>query len=137
LLLEATEPVINTLSALRDYGVEISIDDFGTGYSALAYLKKFDIDYVKIDRSFVHSLEPDNYDEVLCEAIIHMAHKLGISVVAEGIETAAQNELLSQFGCDYGQGFLFAKPDQLKRLIMMLKSDSTRLESDTIQTDVF
>jgi EAL domain-containing protein (putative c-di-GMP-specific phosphodiesterase class I) len=88
----------------------VSLDDFGTGYSALAYLKKFNIDYIKIDRSFVSHLSPHSSDMTLCEAIIVMAHKLGIKVIAEGIETARQRNLLLEAGCDYGQGYLFAKP---------------------------
>ncbi|HYN55119.1 MAG TPA: EAL domain-containing protein [Methylotenera sp.] len=123
LLLEPSNAVINTISTLKKVGVEFSIDDFGTGYSALAYLKKFDIDYVKIDRSFIHNLEPLNYDAVLCEAIIEMAHKLGIKIIAEGIETVLQKELLTQFECDYGQGFLFAEPEPLSELLKRLKPE--------------
>lgn len=110
LILEASSLVTSTITALRNVGVEFSIDDFGTGYSALAYLKKFDIDYVKIDKSFIHNLQANNYDAVLCEAIIDMARKLGMKVIAEGIETEIQQALLKDFSCDYGQGYLFAKP---------------------------
>lgn len=117
LLLEPSNAVINTISALKNVGVEFSIDDFGTGYSALAYLKKFDMDYVKIDRSFIHNLQPHTYDAVLCEAIIEMAHKLGFKIIAEGIETDVQIDLLTQFGCDYGQGYLFAKPEPLNEFL--------------------
>jgi len=120
LLLDPSNDVISTISALRDVGIEFSIDDFGTGYSALAYLKKFDIDYVKIDKSFIQNLETDNYDSVLCEAIIHMARKLGIKVVAEGIETIIQKDLLKKFECDYGQGYLFARPQPLNQLLEFL-----------------
>lgn len=113
LILEASTSVTSTITALRNVGVEFSIDDFGTGYSALAYLKKFDIDYVKIDKSFIHNLQANNYDAVLCEAIIDMARKLGMKVIAEGIETEVQQALLKDFSCDYGQGYLFAKPQPL------------------------
>lgn len=126
LLLEANPQVKNTLSALREYGLQVSIDDFGTGYSALSYLKKFDIDYVKIDQSFVQSLESNNYDAVLCEAIIEMAHKLGIRVIAEGIETDMQRTMLKEFTCDFGQGFLFAKPADLEDLIAVLESNRVK-----------
>jgi len=122
LLLEASHTVLNTLSALQEAGVELSIDDFGTGYSALAYLKKFDINYVKIDKSFIQNLVSDNYDAVLCEAIIHMAQKLDIKVIAEGIENAHQESLLKQFKCNYGQGYLFAKPGTLDQLLALLKA---------------
>ena len=88
----------------------MAIDDFGTGYSSLAYLKKFDIDYIKIDRAFIKGIASENSDMVLCEAIIDMAHKLGFKVIGEGIETESQLALLKQAGCDFGQGFLFSKP---------------------------
>ncbi len=120
LLLEASTAVLSTLSALQGVGIELSIDDFGTGYSALAYLKKFDIHYVKIDKSFIQNLASDNYDAVLCEAIIHMAQKLNIKIIAEGIETVAQKDLLHQFKCDYGQGYLLARPGTLKQLLDLI-----------------
>jgi diguanylate cyclase (GGDEF)-like protein/PAS domain S-box-containing protein len=110
LLLEANHEVVKTLQLFRNAGLQISLDDFGTGYSSLAYLKKFDIDYIKIDRSFVGHLSPNANDLALCEAIIVMAHKLGMKVIAEGIETQQQQDLLISAGCDYGQGFLFSKP---------------------------
>jgi diguanylate cyclase (GGDEF)-like protein/PAS domain S-box-containing protein len=110
LLLDASTKVTDQLLMLRDAGIEVALDDFGTGYSSLSYLKKFDIDYLKIDQSFVRNLTPDSDDLALCEAIIVMAHKLGIKVIAEGIETKEQSHLLASAGCDYGQGYLFSKP---------------------------
>ena len=123
LLLEASNTVLETLSAVRDAGIELAIDDFGTGYSALAYLKKFDINYVKIDKSFIQNLASDNYDAVLCEAIINMAQKLKIKIIAEGIETDIQKDLLNKFRCDYGQGYLFARPGPIDQLIKQLGPD--------------
>lgn len=120
LLLEASNTVLDTLSAVREAGIELAIDDFGTGYSALAYLKKFNINYVKIDKSFIQNLASDNYDAVLCEAIIHMAQKLNIKIIAEGIETVNQKDLLNEFRCDYGQGYLFARPGSLEQLLKLL-----------------
>lgn len=117
ILLDPSQEVINTISALRETGVKFAIDDFGTGYSALAYLKKFDIDYVKIDKSFIQNLETNNYDAVLCESIINMANRLGMKVIAEGIETDIQKNLLKDFSCDYGQGYLFAKPQPLDQFL--------------------
>ncbi len=120
LLLDANDDVINRLQVFRDAGIQVSLDDFGTGYSSLAYLKKFNIDYIKIDRSFVNHLAPDSSDMALCEAIIVMAHKLGIKVIAEGIETEQQRDLLLHANCDFGQGFLFSKPlpkDEFDRLL--------------------
>ena len=113
LLLQPSLAVVNTIADLRDFGIQFSIDDFGTGYSALAYLNKFDIEYVKIDQSFTRNLQPNNHDAILCEAIISMAHKLGMKVITEGIETEAQMKILSDFECDYGQGYLIAKPTSL------------------------
>ncbi|MBC7917255.1 MAG: EAL domain-containing protein [Rhodoferax sp.] len=110
LLLEASQHVDDQLRSLREAGVQVSLDDFGTGYSSLAYLQKHDIDYVKIDQSFVRNLVSGSKEMTLCEAIIAMAHKLDIQVIAEGIETTEQLDLLRDAGCDYGQGYLFARP---------------------------
>ncbi len=110
LLLNTGDYVTEQLLAFRDAGIQVSLDDFGTGYSSLSYLKKLDIDYIKIDKSFVINLTKGSDDMALCEAIIVMAHKLGLKVVAEGIETMEQCDLLSAAGCDYGQGYLFSRP---------------------------
>ncbi len=110
LLMEDDQQVVSGLLQLRDSGIQAAIDDFGTGYSAMSYLKKFDIDYLKVDQSFVRNLAPGSTDMALVEAIVVMAHKLGIKVIAEGVETEAQRELLLAIGCDYGQGYLFARP---------------------------
>ncbi len=108
LLLDKEQNVESKLLAYRDAGLEVSLDDFGTGYSSLSYLRKFNIDYLKIDKSFVNNLMPDNNDLSLCEAMIVMAHKLGMKVIAEGIETEEQRALLELAGCDYGQGYWFS-----------------------------
>ena len=110
LLLDASSGVTDKLLALRDGGIQVALDDFGTGYSSLSYLKKFDIDYLKIDRSFTRNLATDASDMALSEAIIVMAHKLDLRVIAEGVETREQRDLLLEAGCDYGQGYLFARP---------------------------
>ncbi len=110
LLLDISEPVITHLDALRDAGMDVSLDDFGTGYSSLSYLQKLDIDYLKIDQSFVCNLTPGSTDFTLCKAIIAMANALGMRVVAEGVETAEQRDLLRQAGCHFGQGYFFARP---------------------------
>ncbi|GBG14919.1 uncharacterized protein NMK_2520 [Novimethylophilus kurashikiensis] len=109
-LLENSEKVRSQLSKLYLGGMRISLDDFGTGYSSLAYLQKFDIDFLKIDQSFVSNLTHTSNNLALCEAIIVLAHRLGIKVIAEGVETEEQHVLLKQAGCDYGQGYLFSKP---------------------------
>ncbi len=110
LLLNANGEVRAVLDRLHESGITLSIDDFGTGYSALSYLKKFSIDHLKIDQSFVRDLTVDSSDLALCQAIIVMAHKLGLQVVAEGVETPEQRDLLKAAGCDYAQGFFFSRP---------------------------
>ncbi|MBY0575607.1 MAG: EAL domain-containing protein [Gallionellaceae bacterium] len=123
LLLDTGIGVIDRLRAFRDAGAQISIDDFGTGYSSLSYLKKFDIDYLKIDQSFVRDLEADPDDMALCEAIIVMAHKLGLKVIAEGVETEAQRKLLAAAGCDYAQGYLYSRPVPAAEFEVLLKGN--------------
>jgi len=98
LLLDAESGIVGKLLEFRDAGIQASIDDFGTGYSALSYLKKFDIDFLKIDQSFVRNLAADFNDLALCEAIIVMAHKLELKVIAEGVETEEQRSLLAAAG---------------------------------------
>ncbi|MGF6970288.1 EAL domain-containing protein (putative c-di-GMP-specific phosphodiesterase class I) [Paraburkholderia sp. WC7.3g] len=110
LLLQAESKIDEKLLTFRRSGIAISIDDFGTGYSSLAYLKRFDIDYLKIDRSFVHNLSFDEDNQALCEAMVVLAHKLGLQVIAEGVETAEQRDFLKAVGCDYAQGFLYSTP---------------------------
>lgn len=110
ILLQSASHVGSTMKAYRDAGIQLAIDDFGTGYSALSYLQKFDIDYLKIDQSFTRNLANNAGDLALCEAITVMANRLGLKVVAEGIETLGQRRLLTGIGCDYGQGYLFNRP---------------------------
>jgi len=109
-VMEDVEVASRQLQNLRSSGVYISIDDFGTGYSSLAYLKSFALDYLKIDSSFVADMERDINDAALIAAVIAMAHRLGLRVVAEGVETEAQLEHLRHLQCDEVQGFLLSKP---------------------------
>ena len=110
LMMDASSAITEQMLAYRSAGIQVALDDFGTGYSSLSYLKKFDIDFVKIDQSFVRNLETDGDNLALCEAIIVMAHKLNLQVIAEGVETDGQRQLLEHIGCDFAQGYLFAKP---------------------------
>jgi diguanylate cyclase (GGDEF)-like protein len=126
-LLRHTDTVNETLEALRHRGINLAIDDFGTGYSSLSYLDKLPVQVLKIDRSFVNALTENskansNANEIVRATII-LAHNLGMSVVAEGIETQQQLSLLQSYGCDYGQGYFFARP--------MTPADATALLQNT------
>ena len=123
-LMDDENDILDKLFKLREAGFQIALDDFGTGYSSISYLKKFAIDYIKIDRSFVSNLTSDSQDMILCEAMIGMAHKLGLKVIAEGIETQSQNELLNFLNCDYGQGYLFSKPIPANEFEALLKAQT-------------
>ncbi len=110
LLIEANEGTQECLLQYRDAGIQVAIDDFGVGYSALSYLNRLDIDFLKIDRSFIQHIGARPADLTLIEAIIKMAHALGLKVVAEGVETAQQLALLRQIECDHAQGYYFSRP---------------------------
>ncbi|PVZ10494.1 PAS domain S-box-containing protein/diguanylate cyclase (GGDEF) domain-containing protein [Pseudomonas sp. URIL14HWK12:I9] len=108
--LQNLDDVRATFEQLRAMGVKVSIDDFGTGYSSLSYLKRLPVDYVKIDRSFIMELGQDGQDAAITQAIIDLAHALKLEVVAEGVETAEQRDILAQQGCDQVQGYLYGRP---------------------------
>ena len=109
ILLKDSAAVMDTLEEYRLAGIEVALDDFGTGYSSMAYLKKFNIDYLKIDQSFIQDIESAN-SRTIVEAIIVMGQKLGLKIIAEGIETERQRAFLATAGCNYGQGYLFSHP---------------------------
>jgi EAL domain-containing protein (putative c-di-GMP-specific phosphodiesterase class I) len=109
-LIGAGELQTRNLIALRQMGVRVALDDFGTGYSALGYLARFPIDKIKIDRSFVDGLQGQTHHVALVQAILALAKGLELTVVAEGIETPEQRDLLNTMGCALGQGYLFAAP---------------------------
>ena len=124
LILEITETAFmgrgrsaEALAKLTDLGIQIAIDDFGTGYSNLGYLKRFAINRLKIDQSFVRELAEDATSRQIVKAIIQMAHSLQIPVIAEGVETAAQRAILLELGCDEGQGYFFGRPMELSRIL--------------------
>jgi EAL domain-containing protein (putative c-di-GMP-specific phosphodiesterase class I) len=104
------ERVTGTMRALKALGVKLSLDDFGTGYSSLNYLRRFPIDTLKIDQSFVHDISTDAGAAGVCRAIITLGHQLGMTVLAEGVETASQVGYLRRNDCDFFQGFYFCKP---------------------------
>lgn len=110
LLMESPEKARTVLEKCREIGINISIDDFGSGYSSLSYLHFFPIDTLKIDQSFIRTLSKDQGSKVLVKAIIGLAHNLGMKVIAEGVETAADAEYLRSQGCEYIQGYFFSKP---------------------------
>jgi diguanylate cyclase (GGDEF)-like protein len=133
IIIEITESMImkenshieEKLMQFGHQGIQVALDDFGTGYSSLSHLNKFDIDFIKIDKSFITHLALHSQQLELCEAIIIMAHKLGLAVIAEGIETEDQRRLLMNIGCDYGQGYLFATPMPAVDFENLLKSSSS------------
>ena len=122
-LIRDPEGVGHTLYALREMGITIAIDDFGTGYSSLSHLKRFPIDTLKIDQTFVADLLIDPDDRAIVSAVIALAHALDINVVAEGVETIAQRDMLKRMGCNMYQGYLFAKPCSAAQFIALLNQN--------------
>jgi EAL domain-containing protein (putative c-di-GMP-specific phosphodiesterase class I) len=120
MLLENIENSIATMNALSEIGVLISLDDFGTGYSSLQYLKRLPLDQLKIDQSFVRDLVSDNSDRAIVRTIIVMAHSLNLDVIAEGVETEEQRQLLVNKGCIHFQGYLFGKPVPIEQFEAVL-----------------
>jgi EAL domain-containing protein (putative c-di-GMP-specific phosphodiesterase class I) len=114
--------LLEMLNELKSLGVRISIDDFGTGYSSLAYLRRFPVDHLKIDRSFVSDMAHSADDATIVRSIIALGHELGLQVVAEGVETADQLLLLQQSKCDEVQGFHFGRPMPAEEFSLLLSS---------------
>ena len=117
---------LTKLTELKELGVRLAIDDFGTGYSSLGYLKRFPVDTLKIDRSFVKGLSPDGGDNAIVRAVVTVAKSLNMDVTAEGVETEGQLAELKALGCDRGQGFLFARPVTAERVAPLLASDQPK-----------
>lgn len=143
LMLEITEGVLladvnlalNWLNAVRAQGFRIYIDDFGTGYSSLSYLKRFPVDTVKIDKSFVRDMGTNSNDRSLVEAIIAMAHSLGLRVVAEGVENLAQLELLRLMNCHCIQGYHFSRPVPIEAFAEVAQRINASLASIEVPAD--
>jgi EAL domain-containing protein (putative c-di-GMP-specific phosphodiesterase class I) len=121
ILLENIDNIVVSMIALETIGVQFSLDDFGTGYSSLQYLKMLPLNQLKIDQSFVRDLVSDSNDRSIVRTIIAMASSLGFEVIAEGVETEAQKELLLNKGCRHFQGYLFGKPMPIKKFNSLLK----------------
>jgi EAL domain-containing protein (putative c-di-GMP-specific phosphodiesterase class I) len=126
MLMSNLEQAIAKAEAIKGLGVRLAIDDFGTGYSSLSHLKRFPIDTLKIDRSFVRELPTNNDDKAIIDAIIAMGKTLGVTVVAEGVETAPQQAFLAGHGCDEMQGFFFSKPCHPDAVAELLAGRSAR-----------
>jgi diguanylate cyclase (GGDEF)-like protein len=127
-IMEAVEASSTALRQLKELGVKLAIDDFGTGYSSLSYLKRFSVDMLKVDKSFVDGLGRDDGDGAIVQAIVGLAHTLGLQVTAEGIETIDQLTRLQALGCEMGQGYYFSKPLPREELEALLASGVRVLE---------
>jgi EAL domain-containing protein (putative c-di-GMP-specific phosphodiesterase class I) len=125
---------IKVLDAIQSRGIRLAIDDFGTGYSSMSLMKQFPIDTIKIDRSFVRDLPVDSEDQAIAQAIISMGKALGMTVIAEGVETVEQEAFLRSHACDEMQGFLFSKPLPAMQMADLLRAES-RLDSPPLQPE--
>jgi EAL domain-containing protein (putative c-di-GMP-specific phosphodiesterase class I) len=121
-LMQDTASIAETLSGIKQLGVGVSLDDFGTGYSSLSYLTTFQVDAIKIDRSFVMGCTDNEKNRVIIKAIIAMGHSLGMKIVAEGVETAEHYQFLKKCGCDECQGFYFSRAVPAKDFEQLLRS---------------
>ena len=122
MLLQDTSQVLKTVVSLKSLGVNLIMDDFGTGYSSLSYLKKFNLSGLKIDRSFIVDLIHESEDAAIVRAIIQMSRSLGLSVVAEGVESTDQAAWLKREGCERAQGYYYYKPMDAQNLTGVLSS---------------
>ena len=122
-MMQDVTAVANDLQQMLDMGVHVSIDDFGTGYSSLSYVKRFPIDRLKIDQSFVRNIATDANDLAIVRAIITLGHSLDLQVLAEGVETAEQLAKLRTEGCDEIQGYYFGRPVAAAEFIARIRSD--------------
>ena len=128
-MMENPEESIKRLRELREIGVEFAVDDFGTGYSSLAYLKLLPIHSLKLDRTFVSDLEENSDDSKICAATLALAHNLGLGVVAEGVETAAQQDFLVSLNCQKLQGYFYSKPLPASEILPFIRDHAPRTHS--------
>ena len=120
--MQDAERTLSVLNELKAKGVRIAVDDFGTGYSSLSYLKRFPLDRLKIDQSFVRDLVISRDDQAIASAITTLGHSLGLTVIAEGVETTEQLAILRSLGCNEVQGYLFGKPMSAQELEQYVRS---------------
>jgi EAL domain-containing protein (putative c-di-GMP-specific phosphodiesterase class I) len=137
--MQRVELTVSMLSMLRDKGVRVAVDDFGTGYSSLSYLRKFPLDALKIDKSFVRQITTIPDETAIVRAIINMGRSLDLQVIAEGVETKDQLDFLSAYGCDEAQGYYFSKPVPPQQFATLLAGDDLdrvrpRFESERERT---
>ncbi|MFH0934516.1 MAG: EAL domain-containing protein, partial [Pseudomonadota bacterium] len=123
MLLDNVEREISTMRQMKALGVGFSLDDFGTGYSSLQYLKRLPLDQIKIDQSFVRELVANSSDRAIVRTIVAMANSMDLDVIAEGVETEEQRQLLLNAGCTHFQGYLFSKPVPIAEFEKLLKPD--------------
>jgi EAL domain-containing protein (putative c-di-GMP-specific phosphodiesterase class I) len=121
LLMRDTAATAEALAALKSLGVRLAVDDFGTGYSALSYLRRFPVDILKIDKSFVDGVATNHEDAVLAQTIVQLGRTLNLQTLAEGIESSDQSSQLEALGCTYGQGYLFARPTAPEEVEALLR----------------
>ena len=131
-LMEASILAMDGLRTIRSLGVGVGLDDFLTGYSSVAHLRRFPLDFVKLDHSFVSELAPNTKEVPIVGAIIDLAHALGLSVVAEGIETDDQLRILRDLGCDRGQGFAIGAPAEVATVTALMKHRASRAAEDSM-----
>jgi EAL domain-containing protein (putative c-di-GMP-specific phosphodiesterase class I) len=131
-LMDASISAMNALRTIRSLGVGVGLDDFLTGYSSVAHLRRFPLDFVKIDQSFVSELAPETKEVAVVAAVVDLAHALGLSVVAEGIETADQLSILRGLGCDHGQGFVFGLPADAATLTSLVQHRASWTDDESM-----
>ena len=134
--MEHAGETINMLNLLNQMGLSLAIDDFGTGYSSLAYLKRFPIQKLKIDRSFISDIYTDQNDASIARSIIGLAHNMMLNVVAEGVENKNQADWLRRQGCDQAQGFLYAQPMPAGRLESFFSGGTFSINNNVVKLEL-
>jgi EAL domain-containing protein (putative c-di-GMP-specific phosphodiesterase class I) len=138
ILIEDAEKVVEMIHQLKRLGVKLSIDDFGTGYSSMAYLKRFVVNKLKIDQSFINGILSNDHDAAIVRTIINLAHSLGMTAIAEGVETREVLDALELMGCDQIQGYYFAKPVSAADFEIFIRSENcmAKAELETVESSV-